>query len=603
MKLKEFLHKTKNFMSLVNVDYPYAKYVILAYGVSTAVVPFLSLVCTAWILNSLIAQDYHSAVTAVWILVVGGGAFSMIQTVTGSKIEVYSRTIDNSISSQVNYKTYVMQYDAYERQGSLDAVRLARQKANGAGGAGSIMIEMPRFADACIETVLCFFFVGKLFYQTGSFSILQDGSFWIVVILLITFLYGGAKISAKSMKVFEDMQKMNVRNNSIGSYILQTGMMISKKKDLQLYDLEDVTLHYLQAMYKSFYEYCEYGIINGRLTGLLAVLMNIFAAAAYIFVGFRAIQGSIAIGDVLLYAGAIQMLAGRAKDIVTAYNAIAFRIDFVDQFYEFIHAPAMHYEGTLPIEKRSDNDYALEFKDVSFCYPGTDTKVLDHINLKFRVGEKLALVGRNGAGKTTIVKLLCRFYEPTEGKILLNGIDIQKYDYAEYTSIFAPVFQDFEMFSLPVEDNVACTDHPDSVQLEEALKTVGMKERVDAMPEGIHTLLYHDNGEGTDISGGEAQKLAIARAWYKDAPFIILDEPTAALDPLAEAEIYENFNELIAGKTAIYISHRMSSCKFCNRIVVLADGKIVEEGTHQKLLAENGQYASLFNAQAEYYRS
>lgn len=123
------------------------------------------------------------------------------------------------------------------------------------------------------------------------------------------------------------------------------------------------------------------------------------------------------------------------------------------------------------------------------------------------------------------------------------------------------------------------------------------------MPEGIHTLLYHDNGEGTDISGGEAQKLAIARAWYKDAPFIILDEPTAALDPLAEAEIYENFNELIAGKTAIYISHRMSSCKFCNRIVVLADGKIVEEGTHQKLLAENGQYASLFNAQAEYYRS
>ena len=261
----------------------------------------------------------------------------------------------------------------------------------------------------------------------------------------------------------------------------------------------------------------------------------------------------------------------------------------------------MNYDGTLPIEKRDDGQHEFEFHDVSFSYPGTAERVLSHVNLKFQIGEKTALVGRNGAGKTTLIKLLCRLYEPTEGVITLNGIDIKKYNYKEYTKAFSVVFQDFEIFSLPLGENVACAAEYDKEQVWAALEKASINERVERMEDGLCSQLYNNNGKGIDLSGGEAQRLAIARALYKDAPFLILDEPTAALDPIAEAEIYEHFNEMVEHKTAVYISHRMSSCKFCDRIVVLNQGEIAESGTHEQLLSKKGIYAALYETQTQYY--
>lgn len=210
-------------------------------------------------------------------------------------------------------------------------------------------------------------------------------------------------------------------------------------------------------------------------------------------------------------------------------------------------------------------------------------------------------MGGNGAGKTTLIKLLCRLYEPTEGYITLNGIDIRKYNYEEYTGIFSVVFQDFHLFSMPLDENVASRVEVDEDRLWKVLEQVSLEERVKKMKDGAKTLLYHNNGEGVDVSGGEAQRIAIARALYKDAPFVILDEPTAALDPIAEAEIYENFNRMVEHKTAVYISHRMSSCKFCDNIVVLEGGEMKETGNHEELLERGGIYAELYETQAQYY--
>jgi ATP-binding cassette subfamily B protein len=276
-------------------------------------------------------------------------------------------------------------------------------------------------------------------------------------------------------------------------------------------------------------------------------------------------------------------------------------MEYLNTYYEFINRPSTHYTGTLPVEKRTDADYEFVFEDVSFHYPGTKELILKDINLSFKIGEKFAVVGRNGAGKTTLVKLLCRLYEPTQGRILLNGIDIKYYDYSEYTRIFSVVFQDFKLLSLPLKDNIAAGEEIEEDRMWKALEQAGLKKRVGAMSEGLHSRLYRNNGEGIEVSGGEAQKLAIARALYKDGPFVILDEPTAALDPLAEAEIYEHFNDMIQGKTAIYISHRMSSCKFCDDILVLDGGHIAERGDHAQLLKNNGIYASLYHKQAQYY--
>lgn len=215
----------------------------------------------------------------------------------------------------------------------------------------------------------------------------------------------------------------------------------------------------------------------------------------------------------------------------------------------------------------------------------------------------LTVVGMNGSGKTTFIKLLCRLYDPSEGKILLNGIDIRKYNYTEYRLLCSVVFQDFKLFALKLGETVASRTAYDSERVMDSLEKAGFAERLAKMQDGIETYLYKEyDRDGVNVSGGEAQKIAIARTLYKDAPFIILDEPTAALDPIAEAEIYSRFNEIAGDKTAIYISHRLSSCKFCDRIVVFHEGAVIQQGTHEALVAdESGKYYELWHAQAQYY--
>ena len=261
------------------------------------------------------------------------------------------------------------------------------------------------------------------------------------------------------------------------------------------------------------------------------------------------------------------------------------------------------YQGSLTVEKRRDRNYEVEFRNVSFRYPGSDRYALKHVNMKFKIGERLAVVGMNGSGKTTFIKLLCRLYDPTEGEILLNGINIRKYDEREYRLLFAVVFQDFKLFALPLVENVASGSDYDEERARESLEKAGFGERLLRLSEGLATYLYKDyDKNGINISGGEAQKIAIARALYKDAPFIILDEPTAALDPIAEAEIYSRFNEIAGDKTAVYISHRLSSCRFCDEILVFHEGSVIQQGSHAELVAdENGKYYELWRAQAQYY--
>lgn len=261
------------------------------------------------------------------------------------------------------------------------------------------------------------------------------------------------------------------------------------------------------------------------------------------------------------------------------------------------------YQGSLTTEKRSDRQYEVEFRDVSFKYPNNDKWALRHVNMKFKIGKRLAIVGENGSGKTTFIKLLCRLYDPQEGQILLNGIDIRKYNYRDYMGIFSVVFQDFQLLCQPLGANVAGAVEYDSNRVRKALMDAGFGERLATLEKGIDTILYKDLSEdGVEVSGGEAQKIAIARALYKNAPFNILDEPTAALDPIAEAEIYSKFNEIVGDKTAIYISHRLSSCKFCDEIAVFHGGKIIQQGSHDYLVSDkNGKYYELWQAQAQYY--
>ena len=249
-------------------------------------------------------------------------------------------------------------------------------------------------------------------------------------------------------------------------------------------------------------------------------------------------------------------------------------------------------------------NYVFEFKHVTFTYPGADAPSLQDVSCRFGKGEKIAAVGRNGSGKSTFIKLLCRLYDPQEGEILLNGTDIRQYRYDEYLALFSAVFQDYRIFAFELGENVAAeSDYPEQKAVR-ALENAGFGERLSTLKDGLHTQLFKNfSDDGVELSGGESQKVAIARCLYKDAPFAVMDEPTAALDPVAEADIYQRMNRFIENKGAIYISHRLSSCRFCDRIFVFEGGRLREQGTHEGLLLADGLYRRLWNAQAQYYRT
>ncbi len=334
--------------------------------------------------------------------------------------------------------------------------------------------------------------------------------------------------------------------------------------------------------------------VSAVLTGLV-----------YGFVCLKSWAGAFGVGSIVQYVGAITNLFLGLSELLEGLGEL--RVNAEDAFlgveFRFLDLPHEMYRGSLTTEKRADRQYQVEFRDVSFRYPGTERYALRHVSMTFRVGRRLAVVGPNGSGKTTFIKLLCRLYDPTEGEILLNGIDIRKYRHEDYIALFSVVFQDFQLFALPLGQNVAGAASYDRERARRALEDAGFDQRLETMPRGLDTYLYKDLDKGgVEVSGGEAQKLAIARALYKDAPFIVLDEPTAALDPIAEAEIYSKFNDIAGDKTAVYISHRLSSCKFCDQIAVFQDGSVVQTGSHEALLAdENGLYAQLWHAQAQYY--
>jgi ATP-binding cassette subfamily B protein len=341
----------------------------------------------------------------------------------------------------------------------------------------------------------------------------------------------------------------------------------------------------------------------GLLMGLSAAVSTAFIGVIYVFVCLKAWAGAFGVGAVTQYVGAITALSKGVSDLISTAGTLRANAAFLRHAFEFLDIPNDMYQGSLTTEKRADCNYQIEFKSVSFKYPGTDDYVLKDVSIAFNVGERLAVVGQNGSGKTTFIKLLCRLYDPTEGEILLNGIDIRKYDYNQYLSIFAVVFQDFQLLSLPLGQNVAAGVNFDKEKAKASLLEAGFGERLSNMPKGLETCLYKGfEDDGVEISGGEAQKIALARALYKDAPFIILDEPTAALDPIAEYEIYTKFNEFVGEKTAIYISHRLSSCRFCDDIAVFDHGRVVQKGSHDHLLQEDGgKYHQLWHAQAQHY--
>ena len=324
---------------------------------------------------------------------------------------------------------------------------------------------------------------------------------------------------------------------------------------------------------------------------------------AYGYLIYRTLTEGMAASEFLLYFTAFTGFSNWVTGLLSEFSTLHKECLGLSVIQEYIHLPEQfRFEGGVPIPKA--DAYELKLENVTFRYPGTDKVIIRDMSLTLHPGEKIALVGLNGAGKTTFVKLLCGFYDPDEGRVLLNGIDIREFNRQEYYALFSAVFQEMSMLDLTVAEHVAQTAvNIDMDKVAECLEKAGLTAKVESLPQGLQTHVGKIAFlEGVEFSGGEMQRLMLARALYKDGPVLVLDEPTAALDPIAENDIYMKYNEMTKGKTSLFISHRLASTRFCDRILFLQDGVIAEEGTHEQLLSLDGEYAKLFHVQARYYQ-
>ncbi len=611
-KLKNDIKILRKTISLIHrLDSLYFFLIIVRSLLLTAKY-FVTLIMSARIIDELIgAQSIEALVIYVSIIVGANFVLKLLSDLATRIINAKDSTLRQKVQCTISEKITKLDYE-YMDSPILHNLRQRILEYDNMSGTTyeitrSISDVITAVVEICVSvSVSIALFTTNLNVVDSAFAAVINSPYAAVVIavamclVIVMHVHNAKKQGECQMEINTNAMKIN----RIGIYIQEHLVGDYKNgKDLRMYDtkelMDDVQNEFVYGFKKTAALFFN-KIFMVQKNGTIAD--GIFTGIIYLFVVMKAYIGAISIGSVMKYVGMIQRLSKGLSSLLSGITMIRVGCQFLDNIHQLLELPDKKYHGTLPVEKREDNEYDIQFKNVSFKYPGTEEYVLKDISLELTIGERLAVVGMNGAGKTTFIKLLSRLYDPTEGEILLNGIDIKKYDYDEYMSLFSVVFQDFKMFAFEVSQNISASKCVDENKVLDSIEKSGLNERISRLDKGIHTYVYKNfDDNGVDFSGGELQKMAIARALYKDAPIVILDEPTASLDPISEFEIYSKFDSLVGNKTAIYISHRLSSCRFCHDIAVFHEGKIIQRGSHEELVDTNGKYKELWKAQAQYY--
>jgi len=577
----------------------------------TASFPFVGLIYSALILDGFIdGLDKAAIMSYVYQMIVIGAILLISRTILNFFCEQKTNLISLKLNSEISRKTLNLDFEQLESQEIKDKISRANQGVLFSGGIGTFI----NLLGVTIENIISFIYSLTLIVAL-FISVDLDNPDTItkifnspligvgIIILIIIAMLMNFKIIKKINRLHFDIYEENITVNRLFLYLRDSSMDYKISKDIRLFHIDKLLSSKInETCYRFGKSYGNIAVKAGRMTSLGGVLNNVVLYTAFTIIGIKALLGLISVGNVLLLVSAVTAFNTALVQIVGNISAASTQTKYLALYKKYLDTTTNMYKGSLPIEKRDDGKFEFEFRNVTFHYPNNDEIILNNVSWRVETGKKLAIVGPNGAGKTTFIKLLCRLYDPTKGEILLNGIDIRKYDHKEYIDLMSIVFQDFRLFSSTIKENVQGGEVGIDVEVLEYLEKAGLKERVDKLPNGIDTYLYSNYGEqGVEVSGGEAQKIAIARALYKDTPLVILDEPTSALDPISEYEIYTKFDTLVENKTAIYISHRMSSCRFCDNIIVFNKGEIIQSGNHDELLSKKGLYLDMWSAQAKYY--
>ena len=602
-------------LKLMNEILPHFLLYQVLYTIAETFSPYFGLYMSAQMVNELAGDcDYRRLLRLAGITVVGGLLISIVIKLLQSRIQICEELRWHKHEAFLMDRQNEFQYEHLEDPDVLFRRAEIFDGMNAIGaGLSQIMWRIHDLFSNILGIVFSVSLTVSLFTMTaqgeygGVFGFVNSPASAVVILVLIMLnALCSIKISAVRTvgrkKAFDKLVKSNARYSA---FVRRWGV------DMVVFDLNRIVLDEIRKneLRPGWVEELEKVTIKYNFRSIL--LNAALNFCVFLFIAAKTFIGACGIGSFILYQGTTKRFIEAAAGIAAGISSLKQNNLYLVSLYEYLDLPNDMYKGTLAVEKRDDIDYEIEFRDVSFRYPRTDAWALRHVSMKFRIGDKLAIVGENGSGKTTFIKLLCRLYDPTEGKILLNGIDITRYRYDEYMALFSVVFQDYMLLDLPLGENVAISDTYDGIKVRDCLIRAGLGDKLESLDndpdvkekDALKRAIGRKyDSEGIDFSGGEKQKIALARALYKDAPFVVLDEPTAALDPIAEAAVYENFNVLVEHKTSVFISHRLSSCRFCDSIAVFDHGQLIQKGSHDVLVADaDGKYSKLWHAQAQYY--
>ena len=544
------------------------------------------------IMLDLLIKDINMSKIVKIILIISISKYIVLylSKLLKGKIDIYSELLNKEIIYEFSRKSLKLEYMNLEDPHILDLRERALYAVNDYGALYSLF----NYLEIMLVQIFIILGVGGILLNLSK----------IYILVVIFFVYISYKLNkVTKAKIFDYTQEVIPINRKY-NYYLDEILSDRNQKDFRIYNMSNMMSQTIENLtYETTDWLNSLYILEGKARILQSLIGYLLTFISYGYISLRVFTNTygsqIGISNFIMYINSTEKFFNSFSELTNSVTEIKHVANYLQPFDEFMKLK--ENEDIFGDIKVKDFE-SIEFKNVTFTYPKSDRKILDNISFKINKGEKISIVGINNAGKTTIIKLLCAFFKPDEGEILLNGLDIRKYNYDSYIDTIAVVFQDYKLFPFTINENIT-TDRKSTKTVEDVLKKVGLDNVIDKLEKKSDSYLdksiYED---AVDLSGGEKQKIAIARALYKDAKLIILDEPTAALDPISESEIYENFNELVKDKTAIYISHRMSSSKFCDKILLLDEGKIKDFDTHDNLMKKDSIYKKLFNAQADNFK-